>query len=223
MMKIFARRSPAARHAFTLMEVLIALALTGILMTALSMVSFNVLSVWVRQAEDPLFDRHTDGLRRALEECLAETTEAADSVGTVRTASAVFSVAPGSVGVERAPYLRITGAPPFLISDTQPLGFVHGWLRVEDDAGLVLYWQTDDERRENADATHRLVLSPWVDTMQLFSYDTTNDIWDEADGESPSTVPSGAAVFMQLNLNHRGQTRQIMLPLSENVPHNLNY
>jgi prepilin-type N-terminal cleavage/methylation domain-containing protein len=217
------RRPWARRSGFTLLEVLIAVALTGILLTAMSFLSFNVLGVWASQAEDPLFDRHVDGLRRALEECVAETADAANSAGRARAANTVFSVAPTSAGVERAPYLRITSAPPFLVADTLPLGFVHGWLLVEGDAGLVLYWQTDDERRENIDATHRLVLSPWVVDMHALFYDTANDEWADADSEDPSSVTSGASIFLQFTLNHRGQTRQIMLTLSDAAPHNLNY
>jgi prepilin-type N-terminal cleavage/methylation domain-containing protein len=211
-----------ARAAFTLMEMLVAIALTGILLAGLAFVNHNVMTVWAAQAEDPLFDRHVDGLRRALEACAAETADAAGTQGVARPGSQVFSAAPSSTGVERAPYLRITGAPPFLVSDTMPMGFVHAWLCMENNAGLVLYWQTDAGRRDNQDATHRLVLSPWVVSMQTLSYDTSSDAWDDA-GSDPDAVPPGASVFLQLTLNHRGQIRHILIPLSDNAPRNLSY
>ena len=190
------------RAAFTLMEMLVAIALTGILLTGLAFVNYNIMTVWAAQAEDPLFDRHVDGLRRALEACAAETVDASGTQGTARPASQVFRAAPASTGVDRAPYLRITGAPPFLVSDTMPMGFVHAWLCMEADTGLVLYWQTDAGRRDNQDATQRLVLSPWVVSMETLSYDAPSDGWDDA-GADPDAVPSGASVFLQLTLNHR--------------------
>jgi prepilin-type N-terminal cleavage/methylation domain-containing protein len=236
--------------AFTLLEVIIAVALSGILLTGVAMVSFNLLEVWSSQAEDPLFDRHVDGLRRTLEECIAETNDFASgstpgastttgggnagggnatsragssSTSTVRSPSAVFSAAPSSVGIANAPYLRITGAPQFLPSDTLPLGYVHGWLSVEDGEGLVLYWQTDDERTESREDTHRLILSPWVTEARFDAYDATNNVWTEIDSADPTSIESGSAIFMQLTLNHRGQTREISIVLADAAPHNLNY
>ena len=240
------------RRAFTLLEILTAIALTGILLTGVTMVSFNILEAWSSQAEDPLFDRHVDGLRRTLEECLAETNDSASGAtdtsnstrvgpavpntnattrrsgasatsSTLRTPQAVFSEAPSSVGVTNAPYLRITGSPQFLPTDTLPLGYVHGWLRVENEEGLVLYWQTDDERTTNRDDTHRVILSPWVTEARFNAYDDTNDTWTEIDPEDPDTIENGSAIFMQLTLVHRGQTREVILPLADSAPHNLNY
>jgi prepilin-type N-terminal cleavage/methylation domain-containing protein len=231
------------RRAFTLVEVVVSLALAGILLTALSLVSFDILSFWASQADDPAFDRHSAGLRRALEECLAETNDAGAAAGATasannsgargtggassasgraRAATDVFGIAPADAGVERAPYLRITGAPAFLRADTAPLGFVHGWLRAEDD-GLVLYWQTDDERTFTIDGAHRLVLSPWVTQMTFLAYNDSNGAWEEVDSADPESIESGSAIFMQLSLRHRGQSRQITLALTDIAPHNLNY
>jgi prepilin-type N-terminal cleavage/methylation domain-containing protein len=239
------------KRAFTLLEILIAIALTAILLTGISMVSFNVLEAWASQAEDPLFDRHVDGLQHALEECLTETNDSASgtnigsattgtrpgstagnsgastrrsgSTSTLRTPKAVFSAPPASVGVANAPYLRITGSPQFLPSDNQPLGYVHGWLRVEGEEGLVLYWQTDGERTENRDDTHRLILSPWVTEARFSAYSDNNDTWTEVNPEEPETIESGSSIFMQLTLLHRGQTREISIVLADAAPHNLNY
>ena len=143
------------KSAFTLVEVLIALALTGMLLTGLTMLTFQVMQAWARQAEDPLFDRHVDGLRRALEECVAETADASNARGARRAINSVLTQPPGSVNASRAPYLRITGAPPFLTGETQPLGDVRGWLVFEEGSGLVLYWQTDNERQDNQDEIGR--------------------------------------------------------------------
>ncbi|MDR3229359.1 MAG: prepilin-type N-terminal cleavage/methylation domain-containing protein [Puniceicoccales bacterium] len=234
------------RRAFTLAEVLIAIAITGLMLTALAMVTENVLRIWAAQAEDPLFDRHVDGLRRALEECLAETADAAAGTGTtastqatlavsgsrsgnnsatgrVRSASAVFTAAPADASVEYAPYLRVTGAPPFLEGTTMPLGFVHAWLLRENDGDLVLYWQTDDDRRETPDSARRLVLSPWCESITFLAYDSTNEVWNEFTEADPEQVPPNAAVFMRIRLNHRGQTREFTLTLTDTLPFNLNY
>ena len=200
-----------------------AIGFTAVLLSAITFVTFNLLGTWADQAEDPLFDRHVDGLRRALEECIAETNDnASNGSGQVRTASAIFSAAPGDVGAEYAPYLRITGAPPFLQGDTQPMGYVHAWLRL-DNSGLSLYWQTDTERRETPDSTHRLILSPWASGMIFTAYDKTNNTWQDVDGNDPASIPAGTSIFVQLSFNHRGQTRQFSLPLADASPHNLNY
>ncbi|MDR1498196.1 MAG: prepilin-type N-terminal cleavage/methylation domain-containing protein [Puniceicoccales bacterium] len=237
------KRPPLLRRAFTLVEVIISIALAGLLLTALSLVSFDIMSVWAAQADDPAFDRHVDGLRRALEECIAETNDAAASAGTAavatssgvsgaggatvssgsaRAASSVFGIAPADAGVERATYLRITSAPAFLRADTAPIGFVHGWLCAEDD-GLVLYWQTDDERTDSAEETHRIVLSAWVEQMTFLACSDSSDTWEEVDAANPENIESGSAIFMQLFLRHGGQSRQITLLLTSAAPHNLNY
>ncbi|MDR2982645.1 MAG: prepilin-type N-terminal cleavage/methylation domain-containing protein [Puniceicoccales bacterium] len=212
---------PRRNSAFTLVEILIAIAMTALLLTALSMLTFQVMGVWASQAEDPLFDRHVDGLRRALEECVAETADSANSQGNIRATNTVFRQAPSTVNADSPAYLRITGAPPFLVSDTMPLGNIHAWLAFDPADGLILYWQTDYERSQNQDATHRQVLSPWVESVTYFSYNSNDNAWDESD--NPSSIRTGSSIFMQLNLNHRGQTRKIMLPLTDAAPHNLNY
>ncbi len=213
--------SGKGKSAFTLVEVLIALALTGMLLTGLTMLTFQIMQAWAQQAEDPLFDRHVDGLRRVLEECVAETVDASDSQGARRAINSVLTQPPGSVNVSRAPYLRITGAPPFIAGETQPLGDVRGWLVFEEGSGLVLYWQTDTERQNNQDATHRLVLSPWVTDMRYAAYENSAKSWSEE--TDPNALSTGMSVFLQLNLEHRGQTRRIFLSLADTAPHNLNY
>lgn len=212
---------PQRKSAFSLVEVLIAVALTGMLLTGLSLLTFQVMQAWARQADDPLFDRHVDGLRRVLEACVAETADDSNTRGARRAVNAVLTMPPGTTGASRAPYLRITGAPPFLTGDTYPMGNVRGWLVVEDGSGLVLYWQTDNERRENQDATHRQVLSPWVTSMEYKAYNASAGSWTEsADADAFS---SGTSIFLQLIFDHRGQTRYILLSLSDPAPHNLNY
>jgi hypothetical protein len=218
-----AARRERGRRAFSLVEIIAGITLTAVLLSALTFVTFNLLGVWADQAEDPLFDRHVDGLRRALEECIMETNDSAPSgSGQARQTTAIFSAAPGDVGSDYAPYLRITGAPPFLSGETQPLGYVHAWLKHGED-GLALHWQTDAERRETTDATHRLILSPWVSSLSFTAYDKTNNAWQDVDGNDPTSVPTGSSVFMQLSFKHRGQTRQFSLPLADGAPHNLNY
>jgi prepilin-type N-terminal cleavage/methylation domain-containing protein len=230
-----------SKRAFTLVELVIAIGITGFLLSAVFLVSTQILTVWSEQAEDPLFDRHVDGLRRALEECVVETDEAAAGAGAtaataatgagavvstsgrVRAASSVFTAPPREANVEFATYLRISGSPPFLAGATWPLGFVHAWLVFEVESGLVLYWQTDDERRQAQDSARRLILSPWVENVSFSAYDPANDEWLEFDNPAPEQVPSGAAVFMKIDFSHLGQTRQITLSLTDSIPFNLNY
>jgi prepilin-type N-terminal cleavage/methylation domain-containing protein len=232
-----------SRPAFTLVEILIAIALTGFLLTGVTMVTVDMLELWATQTEDPLFDRHVDGLRRAMEECVSETNDSASTSGggttggatnaavgagnnaggIARPPSAVFPEAPASAGAGRAPYLRITGEPHFLLSDSRPLGHVHGWLVVEDGAGLVLYWQTDDERAASADATHRLVLSPWVTQARYLARAQTDGEWQAIDPGEAASAPAETAIWMELTLDRHGRKRTMLLPLSDAVPHNLLY
>jgi prepilin-type N-terminal cleavage/methylation domain-containing protein len=242
-----------AKRAFSLFELLLAIAISGVLLTGVAHVTFNMLEAWSGQIEDPFFDRHVDGLRRALEECIAETNDSASgatasaaaiagagnaasgaeantgrtttatATATVRAASAIFSTPPTSVGVSRAPYLRITGAPGFLLADEQPVGYVHGWLNLEEGTGLVLYWQTDSERTASNEDTHRLVLSPWATEARYMAYSESAEEWVDVDPAAPEDIESGAAVFMSLSFSHQGQKREILLPLSDSAPHNLSY
>ncbi|MDR1818025.1 MAG: hypothetical protein LBR07_07670 [Puniceicoccales bacterium] len=238
-------RRRGSRGGFTLAEIVIAIALTAALLTGLTMTTVNILGVWTAQAEAPLFDRHVDGLRRMLEECVAETTDSASGTGTsvfatavgtaaarnataagntgaLRTASAVFTQPPSAAGVERAAYLRITGAPPVLICDTAPTGFIHAWLVAENNE-LALYWQTDAERTNSSDDAHRLLLSPHLAGVSYLGYNTANNEWLEVEPEDTSNIPTGTALFMRLEFSDKGQTRSFTLVLSEAAPHNLNY
>ncbi len=215
--KLFCRR----RKAFTLAETLVAVALLGTLLAVLATLAFQLMGYWAAQTEDPLFDRHVDGLRRTLEECIAETTESENTRGTPRTAANVFKATPDG---GELPYLRITGSPEFLLSDTRPLGNIDAWLEFRQGTGLVMRWRTDAEKRDSPAGVHEFTLSPWVAAISFSAYDGENNAWTEL-GESPKAgdVTGNSSIFMKLTLNHRGQIREISLPIADAAPHNLNY
>ena len=61
-------RRPPAEHAFTLLEILLALALTALVLVSLNTFVFSMGELWGRNADVRLFDRHVRAVTRFLDQ-----------------------------------------------------------------------------------------------------------------------------------------------------------
>lgn len=165
-----------ARRGFTLLEILVALALVGLVLVGLNTFIFSMGELWGRRSEARLFDQHVRAVSRFLERELRRAVwppelapdPAGISVREVRSRS-------GSSG----PLLRfeLRDGSRLIAWPGQPLPEVVCALAVRDGSGLVLLWQSRLETRFGDDPPRETVISPLVTAIQYDYYEPDSRSW----------------------------------------------
>ena len=206
----FPRGTVARRlRAFTLIETLIAIVLFAGLLTAATAVLIQVSEMWASQADDPIIDRHVDGLERFVRRVFSE------SGPTGVTAPTTDQMA------QEGALLAVVPPADLPWTDVQALagGAISGRFALPpNDGGLWLYWNTARETSTGVTDPHRVLLSPWVVSAQIFIYDATNTKWLPVDAANPVDNVGGVGTattyrVLRLVVVRSGQTRTIEVPL----------
>jgi len=198
-------RRPARHRAFTLIEALMALSLTGLLAAGCVTLLMETARARAELETAPIFTRHVRGLGGFLETAVARTTATANPAG-------LFSAPPGSPpGTPPALHLQLSDMTVLPVAgETRPEG--DGWLTMEKDAGLVLYWRTALAAKTDAATVKRTVLSPFVTDMTPLEYDPARDLWGTVDPSRPAGL-IGMKRRALLRLRRFGETAEIVLNL----------
>ncbi len=174
------------RTGFTLIEVLMALFLGGLLLTAASSYLFGIFNLKINLEERPAFEEHIEGVERflafAFENAVVEDDddEAAEPVA--------FAEIPGTIlGQDEVLSFRLSGEIPLFVEPETYLPEVTCYLVFNQQDGLYLLWQTDEMATEDEDDLRHTPISPYVTGVVYAYYDAEDDEWEE------STEPEDAA------------------------------
>jgi hypothetical protein len=166
------RRAPAS--AFTLLELVLSLALVGLLLVAMNQFIFSMGELWGRGTDVRLFDRHV----RAVTRFVAHTL---DSTG--------LPSARGVQGLEVQEVRTPDGTTDNLLTFELPAGShvlpwpqaplpdvvcAFGWRAGQ---GLILYWHSRLETRFSEDPPRAFVVSPLVTGVSYDYYNASFDSW----------------------------------------------
>lgn len=199
-------RARRGRAAFTLLETLLAVALLAGLLAGAVTILVQVSSAWAAEADDPVLDRHADGLERFLRRILSAKTIAAPTAEQISEEKALLA-APMPDDLPWQDILAVSG------------GAVTGRLAFDENAGLLLYWETAREKSLALAKPHRVPLSPWVVSARIYLMDTAGEEWTEwVPGETAAGTTSFATArglrVLRLEIERLGHRRtlQILLP-----------
>lgn len=169
--------SRKSARGFTLLEILLAVAVLAALLTALSVFVFSMGDIWGRGNEQRLFNQHVRAVTRHVEKLLRQAALAPEVL-----AGPDRPVAPQEVR-------RIRGGREVLLTFTlaegdrvlpwpeQPLPDVTCSLAVEEEQGLVLYWHSRLETNFAEDAARVAQLSPFGKTITYDYYQPDFKSW----------------------------------------------
>ena len=164
---------------FSLIEILLAVALLGGLLLALNVFVFSMGEIWGRNSEQRLFDQHVRAVTRHLEHLLRTAAQAPAALG-----SANWAVAPQDTRLE-------TGATDSLLTFELPEGDrVLPWpegplpdvvcaLAAQEGKGLMLYWHSRLETRFADDPPRMTVLSPFGAGLSYDYYQPDFKAWQK--------------------------------------------
>jgi prepilin-type N-terminal cleavage/methylation domain-containing protein len=162
---------------FTLLEVLLAVALVGLVVVALNTFIFSMGELWGRNRDLRLFDQHVRAVGRFLEREL-------------RTSGLPPAATPGNAAVEarevRVEFGRTADLVAFGLREgsrmlswpERPLPDVVAALEVRPNVGLVMYWASVLEERFERDPPREIVLSPLATALSYDYYDPDFRRWE---------------------------------------------
>jgi hypothetical protein len=173
------RRSRAS--AFTLLEILLAMALIAMVLIAMNTFVFSMGELWGRNADVRLFEQHTRAVTRFLEHEL-RTAAFPPSVRANGTPFTVQEIRPQNGSMDKLVTFELPAGCRLFTWPERPLPEVVCSLQVRPDQGLVLLWHSRLEKNFDTDPPRETVVTPFVTEM-------TYDYWDpDASRWSTETV-----------------------------------
>ncbi len=194
----FVSSRASRRRAFTLLEVLLALALLGSLLVALNIFVFSMAEVWGKGRDERLFAQHARAVATHVEDMLRSAALGPEGGGLEMKEVKL------ETGGE-APQLAFTLAEGsrLLPWPESPLPDVEMSIGVDERAGLRLHWQSVLEMNRETEAPRSVVVSPFVASIAWDYYDENFRRWETL--ETPKREPDGTYVMprrMRLRFAH---------------------
>jgi prepilin-type N-terminal cleavage/methylation domain-containing protein len=202
------------RRGFSLLEVLVATALTGLVMVGLYTLMFSMTELWGTTHPQRQFEQHVENMTRYLGQALRtaslppySTTSTvspfiwtipnsggSSSSGTnnplftftLPTGSRLLPWPPGTTGGTSAGTASNVGSAS---SSGRALPDVQCSLEVIEGKGLIMLWHSQYETTFTTDPPRETLVSPLVTEMDFDYYDSTNQQWTSQN--TPQTDNSG--------------------------------
>ncbi len=164
------------RGGFTLVEVLLSMALVALVLVGLNTFVFSMGELWGRNADVRLFDQHVRAVTRFLQrEAIKATLPPAAAVNS--TPFGVQPVTPAGRGQENLiTFMELSGSRILRWPDT-PLPEVYCSLEVRRDQGLFVLWHSDLENHFNDDPPRETLVSPFITAVAFDYFDTDFNKW----------------------------------------------
>lgn len=165
-------------HGFSLVEVLLAIALAGGLIIAANMFILSMGELWGRGTDERMFEQHVRGVSRFLEN-LSRSAVASDQEGTI------FKMdTPKGYESLGAPLLNfeVKEAPGVCVWPGKPLPRVVVWLNVNREDGLVFLWKSRLEEDYGEVPPRTTGVSKFVSAVAYEYYDDGRLEWRREDG-----------------------------------------
>ena len=206
---------------FTLLEILVAMALVALVMVAMNTFIFSMGELWGRNSDVRLFDQHVRNVTRFLE-------------SELRTAAFPPAVQPNKPGIAAKEVKGRNGLTEPLLTFELPAGsrLIH-WperplpdvvcsLAVRDREGLVLLWKSKHEKRFEEDPPRESLITPMVQSLAYDYYDADFKTWrTETALRRENTDEYLTPQRLRLKFAHENLSREVLITLpvsSEGLP-----
>ncbi len=167
-------KKPKTTTAFTLIEMVLSLALIGLLLVAMNQFIFSMGELWGRGTDVRLFDRHARAVTRFVEKMVG-VTALPEAQGTQALTVEEIRLPDGPV----TPLLtfELPAGSRVLPWPGAPLPDVVCSLGVRPDQGLVCYWHSRIEAHFADESPRATVLSPLVTAISYDYYNANYNRW----------------------------------------------
>lgn len=169
--------SPDAKRGFTLLEILLAVAVLAALLTALSIFVFSMGDIWGRNNEQRLFQQHVRAVTRYVEALLRQAALAPEALGHPDHPVGPQEIRGRRGGTEELLTFALPEGDRVIAWPEQPLPDVVCALAVQEGQGLVLYWHSRLEIGFQDDPARLALLSPFGVALSYDYYQPDFKSW----------------------------------------------
>lgn len=205
------------RGGFTLIEVVLAIALTGLVLSAATTFLVIVSGIWLSRNDESFFQQHASGATAFVKGLVARAEPPAEGDG-----GPVQWNRPPGYGDFEDPLLafRLSEPPAILGPEAVGLAGLQLYLYHAREEGLYLIWHSDlIETEETRDLRHTLV-SPLVTEVAYAYYDAEFDDWEiETQPRTAETVTTFVLPdYLRFTLSYQGQEELFYVPIPTAKP-----
>jgi prepilin-type N-terminal cleavage/methylation domain-containing protein len=179
-MRISSARTFRARPSggFTLLEILLSLALVALMLVALNTFVFSMGELWGRNTDVRLFDQHVRAVTRFLEHELRAAVLPPAAVAR-STPIALQEVQPQSGAVDKLLTFELPSGSRLLVwpDPKRPLPEVVCSLQARENEGLILLWHSRLEQNFDTDPPRETLITPLVTALAYDYYDADSSRW----------------------------------------------
>jgi prepilin-type N-terminal cleavage/methylation domain-containing protein len=164
------------RRGFTLIEVVLAMALSALVLVGLNTFLFSMSELWGRNTDVRLFDQHVRAVTRFLQgEMMRASLPPAASMNAAPVG--VQPITPSGGAQENLiTYMELSGSRLFTWP-AEPLPEVYCSLQVRRDKGLYVLWHSDLENHFNDEPPRETLVSPFVTALAYDYFDSDFSKW----------------------------------------------
>ena len=190
-------RQPArrgdSRAAFTLLEILISLALVSVVLVSLNTFIFSMGELWGKRSDVRLFDRHVRAVTRFLNREL-RVASLPPFAQPNSTPVGLQEVRPQGGATDKLLTFELPAGSRLLTWPDRRLPEVVCSLQVRQNEGLVMLWHSRLEKNFETDPPRETVITPLVTGMSYDYYDQQSNRWStetqlKLDSEGNPMVP----------------------------------
>ena len=202
------------RAAFTLLEVLLSLALVALLLVSLNTFIFSMGELWGRRTDVRLFDQHVRAVTRFLEHEL-RAAALPPAARPNSTPIALQEIKPQFGMMEKMLTFELPAGSRLLSwPDQRPLPEVICSFQARQNEGLVMLWHSRLEKNFETDAPRETVVTPLVSARTYDYYDPESNRWTTEN--TVKTDPQGQPMTPQrlrLKFSYAQMTRESVVAL----------
>lgn len=169
-------RPSSDRRGFTLVEILLALALVGLLLVGLNTFVFSMGELWGQRTDVRLFDQHVRAVTRFLEREL-RTAALPPAARPNSTPIAVQEIRPQNSMTEKLLTFELPAGSRLLTWPDRPLPEVVCSFQARQNEGLVLLWHSRLEKNFETDPPRETVVTPLVTGLKYDYYEADTNRW----------------------------------------------
>ncbi len=207
-------RGGAARG-FTLVEMMISVALVGLLMVGLNFFIFSMGELWGQGGEKRLFDQHVRAVSRFLEREL-RSASMPPAVDRSQIAFVTEEFRPSGGLQETLVSFELPEGNRLFSWPKRPLPEVVCAFQVREQKGLFMLWHSRLEERYEDDPPRDVLVSPFVTGMSYEYYDADLKRWTlETTLKRDNTGKYQTPQRLRLKFGHKKFVQEYVLVLPE--------
>ena len=169
-------KTPQPRRAFTLLEILLALSLVGLVLVSMNTFVFSMGELWGQRADVRLFDQHVRAVTRFLEHEL-RAAALPPAARPNSTPIALQEVRPQNGMMEKMLTFELPAGSRLFTWPENPLPEVVCSFQARPNEGLVLLWHSRLEKNFETDSPRETIVTPLVSGLAYDYYEADFNRW----------------------------------------------